>query len=307
MADLSQIKLPNGNTYTLKDSTARSHLVYYIEGPSTDTTAGTWTGTLDGLTAYYDGLTIVYVPAVAGKSSATYLNLNGLGAVQCYYTNTSALGTHYTAGTPVLFTYRQGFWRRADYDSNTTYSVFANLVHANGSYVANSAIYRYQMLFHVDDDNLTPLNNVSNSTATTKAILTNVEFDPFGEIFYYAYTTTYVANAAVPATYLAYSHATVDLRYSLNISASVNALTAHKDVYMKVIPQASGKVKLAAAFPLTQTLPTTDDECWYIFLGRAYSTYQMSLYPDHPVYYYQDGEIVDAHRITETQINALFT
>ena len=98
--------------------------IYYVEGPSTDTTAGTWTGSITGLTAYYDGLTVLYVPAVAG-ASATTLNINGLGAKTCYYTNTSALTTHFSVGTPILLTYRDNAWRRADYNSNTTYSAMS--------------------------------------------------------------------------------------------------------------------------------------------------------------------------------------
>lgn len=95
--------------------------VFYIEGPDTDE-VGTWTGEIDGITEYEDGLTIIYVPAVAGISDGTTLNLNNLGDIPCYYTNTSVVTTHYAAGTPILFTYRDGAWRRADYNSNTTYS-----------------------------------------------------------------------------------------------------------------------------------------------------------------------------------------
>ena len=266
---------------------------YYVVGPSTDTTAGTWTGTIDGLTAYYDGLTILYVPAVAGGSSATTLNINGIGAKTCYYSNTSALTTHYSVGTPVLFTYRADAWRRADYNSNTTYSVFDALVHTNGAYVANSVIYRYQLLAQMDTNTLTPFNNVSNGyNKTTKSILTSVEFDPFGEIFYYATTGTISANASVPATYLCFARGAVDLRYSFNLSESVNPLTAALPVYMKVSPQLNGKVKLAADFPLVQTLPAAPDGYWYIFIGRAYSTYQTSLYP-HRTVYACEGKIVD--------------
>ncbi|MBP5595352.1 MAG: hypothetical protein J6Y02_08215 [Pseudobutyrivibrio sp.] len=98
--------------------------IYYVQGPSTDTTAGTWTGSITGLTAYYDGLTILYVPAVAGANPTT-LNINNLGAVSCYYTNTSVLTTHYSVGTPILLTYRDNAWRRADYNSNTTYSAMS--------------------------------------------------------------------------------------------------------------------------------------------------------------------------------------
>lgn len=95
--------------------------VFYVEGPSTDT-VGVWTGTINGLTAYEDGLTVIYVPAVAGVSGGTTLNINNIGAVACYTTGTTALTTHYAEGTPILFTYQNGGWRRADYNSNTTYS-----------------------------------------------------------------------------------------------------------------------------------------------------------------------------------------
>lgn len=92
--------------------------VYYVVGPSTDTTAGTWTGTIDGLTAYYEGLTVLYRPAVAGASTTT-LNINEIGAITCYYTGTSKLTTHYAVGSIILLTFYNNGWRRADYDSNT--------------------------------------------------------------------------------------------------------------------------------------------------------------------------------------------
>lgn len=117
------LTLPN-TTGTLALEKQGSVPIYYVQGPSTDTTAGTWTGSITGLTAYYDGLTVLYVPAVAG-ASATTLNINNLGAKTCYFTNTSALTTHYSVGTPILFTYRDNAWRRADYNANTTYSAMS--------------------------------------------------------------------------------------------------------------------------------------------------------------------------------------
>ena len=104
--------------YGISDATSKTEAIPYIVGPSTDTTAGTWTGTYSGITAYTDGLTIIYVPAVAGASTTT-LNINGLGAKTCYFSNTSKLTTHYSVGTPILFTYRSGYWRRADYNTNS--------------------------------------------------------------------------------------------------------------------------------------------------------------------------------------------
>jgi hypothetical protein len=66
----------------------------------TGSTAGTWLGTLAGLSAYYDGLLILYKPSVAGASTTT-LNINNgtadLGAKTVYLNNTTKLTTHYPA------------------------------------------------------------------------------------------------------------------------------------------------------------------------------------------------------------------
>lgn len=90
----------------------------------TGTTAGTWTGTLTGLTAYYDGLLILYKSPVAGANPTT-LQLNSLEAKQVYLNNTTALTTHYPVNQPILLVYsastNSGCWVAVDnYDSNTT-------------------------------------------------------------------------------------------------------------------------------------------------------------------------------------------
>lgn len=259
---------------------------YYVAGSDTDE-AGVWTGTINGLTAYYDGLNIIYVNGVVGKSGGSTLNINGLGDIPCYFIDNGSqkvVTTHYPVGTPIKLTYVDGRFISADYTrSNTT--TISNLVHGNGSYVAHSAVYRYQMLFQVDEDTLTPLNNVSNGYSNVnKAMLTDVAFDPFGRIFYYGTTTAVAANVAIGAGSLFWSTSAVDLRYSFNLSASVDALTAHKNVFLKVVPRLDGMAKLAEGFPLVQDLPVVNDGHWYIFLGRAYNETNISLYPQHKVY-----------------------
>lgn len=266
--------------------------IYYVEGPDTDTTAGSWTGTITahsfaGRSGYYDGLTVLYVPHVAGAST-TYLNINNFGNAVCYYTNTTKLTTHYSVGTPILLTYTNGYWRRADYDSNTT--SISNLQYANGKWIADKVIYRYQLLFEVDENTLTPLNTVNNgSSNTNKAMLTNAEFNPFGHIFIYNTTKPNVAeDGEIEAGYLMYSFGTVDSRYTFNHGST---LTANRPLYLKVTMLSNGKCKIANSLPLTQTLPSTNDGYCYIFLGRTYSTYQFSLYPNHPVYYHDGTSI----------------
>lgn len=106
---------------------SEGYAIPVVEGLSTDINATTsdttakWTGVLEGLTEYYNGLTIIYIPKIENSSAtkATTLNLNNLGAKTCYFSNKSALTTHYSIETPILFTYYNDAWRRADYNTNT--------------------------------------------------------------------------------------------------------------------------------------------------------------------------------------------
>ena len=83
---ISQVTLPDNTAYNISPP--------FVIG--TGSTAGTWLGQLDGLTAYYDGLMIIYKPSVKGDSTTT-LNLNNIGAKTCYLNNTTKLTTHFPA------------------------------------------------------------------------------------------------------------------------------------------------------------------------------------------------------------------
>lgn len=164
MSTVSQIKLPNNNVYNLS--------VPFIVG--TGSTAGTWLGTLDSLTAYYDGLMILYKPSVAGASTTT-LNLNSLGAKTVYLNNTSKLTTHYPKNQPILLVYsasqNSGCWMAIDnYDSNTN----TNVTQTN---TTTDADYRVLFSGTADDTNRTEgarksgglLYNPSTSTLKTSS------------------------------------------------------------------------------------------------------------------------------------------
>lgn len=94
--------------------------VYLVIGNTTGT-AGTWTGTNERITSYFDGLLINYKIGVAGGSSTTTLNINGLGAKTIYLRGTTKLTTHYEVGTMVLLSYNssKGAFYSADYDANS--------------------------------------------------------------------------------------------------------------------------------------------------------------------------------------------
>ena len=213
-----------------------------------------------------------------------------------WYASTNTSFTHFDA-------YTQGIRMAGDQNTNTT-SIHA-LYRYYGNYVADSVIYRYQLLFHTDENTLTPLNNVSNGYNKTKAMLTEVEFDPFMPIYYYNTTTTAQAGGSIGAGSTFYHYAGVDIRYTLNTGST---LTTHKPLYLVVTPTSDGKCKLASATPWSQTLPDFDDGYWYVLLGRTYSTYQFTLYQDHPVYMYNGTTVVRVSpytSITEDEIDAI--
>lgn len=95
--------------------------IYYVVG--TGTTAGTWLGSSDEITEYYDGLTIAYKLNIAGGSSTTTLNINGLGAKTVYLRGTTKLTTHYATDTVIIAVYTTvdgtGRWYVNDYDANS--------------------------------------------------------------------------------------------------------------------------------------------------------------------------------------------
>lgn len=106
-----------GNSATATLATKAKGLIYIV---GTGTVAGTWLGSSDDITAYYDGLSIAYYINVAGASTTT-LNINNLGA-KTVRRNTGNLTTHLPVGTVVILTYatisNTGYWIWADYDSD---------------------------------------------------------------------------------------------------------------------------------------------------------------------------------------------
>ena len=278
-----------------------------IDSTSTSTV---FTAQVSGVTELHDGLCFYLHNGVVTSASGCTLNVNGLGAKPLYNASTAAVLTTAFAVNKVYVCWYDstltsgGCWVVLT-DNNTTYSYMANLGHgAPSGLIANSVVYRYQLLFQMDEDHVTPLNNVSNSTGTSKAMLTNVEFDPFGSILYYASSTTVNAGSRVGGG-SAYYAGTNDCRYTFNCGKT---LTAYKPLYLKVVLLANGKVKLATGACWAQDLPNIADGYHYIFLGRTYSTSQMGLFPWHPILYHDGTQIrefinpnkaIDAAQITK--------
>ena len=288
-------------TAFVKNAVDSNQHTYYVKGTQTAST-GSWTGNLPDVEALYEGLTIDYWLPYAGSGNAT-LNLtlkNGTttGAINCYTGGTTRLTTHVGQYCILRLIYQTvtisgtsytGWWLVRTQDNNDRASWLYPA--AGSSFTAKSAVYRYQMLFQIDGVYMTPLNNADNTTATTKTMLTNEEFDPFGEIVFWDTTNIIAANGAINNTRK--FTCAFDLRYTFNCGTS--SLTGNRPLYLKVSLQSNGKVKLASASPLIQTLPSSDDGYLYIFLGRTYSQYQLVLYPWHPVYFHDGTKVVEYH------------
>lgn len=189
------------------------------------------------------------------------------------------------------------------YDIVNTTTV-SDLNHKNGNWIASKVIYKYQLLFEINENTLTPLNTVNDGYANTnKSMLTNVEFNPFGRIFMYNAENANVSeNQEINADYLVYSWGTVDSRYTFNHGST---LVANKPLYLRVNMLSNGKCKIIGSLPLVQTLPSTNDGYYYIFLGRTYSTYQFSLYPTHPVYHHDGTNLYVYYNSNEEMYNLL--
>lgn len=284
--------------------------------------AARWKGSHSDITSLYSGLTIIYKLDVAGHGTyGTVLDINGLGEHPVTRNTTTMIGTAYAVDTSVILTYDedlsgtvylnsssttevQGVWKVADYASTSNYQLRKN----SGAVAVKStagSLYRYELCMTDLNGELVPFNNVSNARTTYTKAMNQAAFDPFGFIYWYYTTTTVAAGANAGATTL-YRQVAYDARYSLNLNSSGTAgttsLTTSKPVYLRVLyDPATGTATFTAntsassyleRSSITQALPSADPNTsltggkyyLYIYLGHAYSKYQIELSADHPVY-----------------------
>ena len=305
--EIGKLKI-NGTTVSLYQDTAVSGtgipFVKGANGVAANTTSGSyyaaqWKGTNSNITSLYDGLMIAFRVQVAGNATyGTLLQINSLDAKPVVVNVNTMVGTRYGVGCTLLLVYNStqtatayvdntsttftGCWQLAEYDSTN----INQLRMSNGSYLANAALYRNMLLFKVSETKLQPANTTSNSTGTSKTLMTS-EFDPHGEIYYYNSTTTVSSGGTITANTL-YMRINLDLRYSFNTGTT---LTANKSVYLKCSPKTNGNVTFASGNPIVQALPTTADGFVYIYLGQASSTSNLDLHVRHPIYHYYNNAL----------------
>lgn len=277
--------------------TTEKSVLFYGQVDSTST-ATAFTAQIDGITEYFDGLTVMLKNGVVTSASGFTIDINGLGAKHAYSNMTAATAetTIFNVNYTMLFTYDStrvegGGWicyRGYNSDNNTIgYQLRTNSM----SLPMKSATWRYRLLFtSADGEHFVPANNSNSTNATASRAVCQDAIDPFGDIRYYGTTASVAANSRPSATALWEQYA-IALGYSFNRTGAALTLTAWKPVYVKCAPQSDGSAIIDSTTPYVQDLPTTEDGKIYIYLGVAYSATNIELVPHHPVYWYKDGQI----------------
>ena len=237
-----------------------------------------------GLTATNGDIVVVKVP-VDGHDYGTYMSIdNGTTYYAVNSINATRLTTQYPTGNYVALIF----------DSNATTSMYplnggttrSNVTGAwrvfNNYDSGNNDTYnrnRYQAAIKADADGIA-VNNIAvgNSSGIFSQLNKGLPFDIDQPILFVE--RAIAANGTDTKNY--------DIT-ALAITTTQNiTLTAYLPVYIK--GTLSGKTFTpVSTTPLTQTIPTSADNYYYMLLGRAYSTTQIYLQEIHPIFAYTGG------------------
>jgi hypothetical protein len=283
---LAQSKITNLTT-DLAAKALKENSIYYVEG-NTSGTNGQWTGSITGLTSYYDGLTIRYRIGISG-ADPTYLNLNSLGNKQVWRYYNARHTTHWPVGTIVTLTYYAalGYWYNdADYDSTDDYGL-----RWQNNVTIGAAVHGYQILLEGIDGKFYPVTEGGSSGNTN--IVSTAAIKPGGKVVYYSSSGDYAANTNGLAYYIYESHYNGEMEYWNNRDSGW--AVAYRPFYFVFTVQIDGSLKLdnsSYTSFMTQDLPTTDDGKIYMQIGIMNNTtdaYRLLI--DHPMYQFKDGKL----------------
>lgn len=227
--------------------------------------------------------------------------------IPCYYMGASRLTTHYGAGVPMLFTYRENmfagatdtasgssimraFFADANYDTNT-YPVY--LQHQN-NILAKAAI--------------TAESVIVGDSSGYQRVASGVTFDISYPIVW--------CTAAVAAGSSNYANMFL-CNYDKNIATGAKAgYTSAANKVQYLVVTISGKTATIDSTIVTDTLPTSDDGKVYIVLGKlgnqSTGANYFLFYPNHPMFWYKNGAMrpygTYGHAVnSDVPANAVFT
>lgn len=257
-----------------------------VVGTQTTTTAS-WTGVASFDTLEDKQQITYWLPQTSANDVTLNLTLAGgttTGAKPVYYSGTTRLGTHYPAGNAIRLTYRKnvtigsttitdGWWADANYNTNdNTY----DRIRFNKPIKVKSAINAGELI-------------VSDSNGYFK-LTAGCSFNLDIPILMCA---TSKSAGATDSTNNYLSTPDGNIRYNTNNSWNA---TQYKTLYL--VGDIVGNIFIVdSTTPFTTTIPTTDNNKYYISLGYMHTTYQMYLYPEHPIFKYVNGQFKNISQI----------
>ncbi len=265
-----------------------------LDSTSTATVMTATVPSLAGVTAYYEGLTVVLRNGVVASTTNCTLNVNGLGALPIYpSTSDTRVSSAWAKAYTMIFVYTETkisgvpCWEM-QYGMAYSNSIGYQLRTSYYNLPVSGACYRYRLLFtSADGQKFVPANTISSTNATASRTTNTTPIDPFGPIVYYG-STTALSSGGKPGATVLWQQYTLVFGYSFNNTGAALSMTYPAPVYLRCTPQADGS---AVMDYFVQALPSTEDGKIYILLGYAYDATHIELIADHPVYYFKDGAI----------------
>lgn len=198
------------------------------------------------------------------------------------YANWDGTGSTNYDGRSGYNGYTQGWTFSGDRNDAASYVTSAYTLFTAGT----NGIKQYGLMMQDSSGNWQSLTT-DNGAGTGKT--KNPSGFRLGKIFYTNSSSNFAAGALISTSVVRSYHASIDLRYSFNITAT--QLTANEKIYLKGT-LTNGLFYLASPW-WTQTEPTSDDGYVYIFLGysrlNGTNTYQMDFMGWQGAYWYKNG------------------
>ena len=179
--------------------------------------------------------------------------------------------------------------QNATNNTNTSYQQ-----HGSAVKVGANGVRSYSLIMKDTDSTWSSLfGSAYNGTATGKTVCTS-GFLP-GSILYSAGAPSGGNYAAGANTSTVYDGYPLDFRYSSNCAST---LVSYKPVYLVGEMHDDGLFYLDETW-WTQTVPTAEDGKTYVYVGEAYSSYQVWLSVENPAYQFYEGKFRKLSEVEE--------
>ena len=222
------------------------------------------------------------------------MDVNGTGIYHVKYRNTSNLPdkNYLAANVTYFFIFDGTYWQ---WMGDTTYNTnnydrtsMQTRIKAGGV-----GAFQYSIVALNDSQYMESMTTTSG-TGTSKAFNTDAKF-MYPPVIFYKYDSANTASGNVIANNVLYEQfPSCDMRYSCNITSTAGStsFTQYLPVFIECTFDADGYWS-----PTGMKQKFTQGK-YYILLGCMYSTsvYQIALFAQHPLYYYDGTKLVDGER-----------